>query len=106
MLLLVGQEVMATSTYQKGDTLNVWAVSGLNMREGPGTDFHKIKKLEYGDRVVVIDNYLRSTPLSLTIVKKQGKSEFVVELQNFGYQLQMIIDKSLLRPLNMACATG
>ena len=36
------------------------------------------------------------------LVKKQGKNEFVVELLNIGYQLQMIIDKSLLRPLNMA----
>ena len=35
------------------------------------------------------------------LVKKQGKNEFVVELQSIGYQLQMIIDKSMLRPLNI-----
>jgi len=40
------------------------------------------------------------------LVKKQGKNEFVVELHTIGYQLQMIIDKSMLRPLNMAIATG
>ena len=35
------------------------------------------------------------------LIKKQGKNEFVVELLSIGFQLQMIIDKSMLRPLNM-----
>jgi transcription antitermination factor NusG len=35
------------------------------------------------------------------LIKRQGKNEFVVELHTIGYQLQMIVDKSMLRPLNM-----
>lgn len=35
------------------------------------------------------------------LLKKQGKHEFVVELQNIGFQLQMVIDKSQLRPLTV-----
>ncbi len=73
LLCLDFQSVNANSTYDWGDTLYVWAKSGLNMREGPGTDFPKMKKLEYGEKVQVIDDYLRSTPLSLTILRKNKR---------------------------------
>ena len=73
LLCLDFQSVKANSTYEWGDTLNVWAKSGLNMREGPGTNFPKMKKLEYGDQVQVIDNQLRSKSLSLTILKKNKR---------------------------------
>ena len=89
LLCLDFQSVNANSTYVWGDTLHVWATSGLNMREGPGTDFPKMKKLEYGDKVQVIDNYLRSTPLSLTIIKKSKTSDsFVIN----GHWVRVIID--------------
>ncbi|MFK8004974.1 MAG: SH3 domain-containing protein [Saprospiraceae bacterium] len=88
LLCLDFQSVQANSTYDWGDTLHVWATSGLNMREGPGTDFPKMKKLEYGDKVQVIDDYLRSTPLSLTIIKKSKKSDaFVMK----GHWVRVII---------------
>jgi len=65
--------------YAQGDVLHVWANSGLNMREGPGTDFPKLKKLEYGDQVQVIDNYLNSTPFTTTVLAKSKKNrEFVM----------------------------
>jgi uncharacterized protein YgiM (DUF1202 family) len=73
LLCLDFQSVKANSTYEWGDTLHVWATSGLNMREEPGTDFPKIKKLEYGNQVQVIDNQLHSKSLSLTILKKNKK---------------------------------
>lgn len=73
LLCLDFQSVKANSIYNSGDTLYIWAKSGLNMREGPGTDFPRMKKLEYGEKVRVIDNYLRSTPLSLTILKKNKR---------------------------------
>lgn len=82
------QSVNANSTYDLGDTLHVWATSGLNMREGPGTDFPKMKKLEYGDKVQVIDDYLRSTPLSITVVKKSKSTDaFVMK----GHWVRVII---------------
>jgi hypothetical protein len=88
LLCLDFQSVKANSTYVWGDTLHVWATSGLNMREGPGTDFPKMKKLEYGDKVQVIDNYLRSTPLNITVVKKSEKSdEFILK----GFWVRVII---------------
>ena len=88
LLCLDFQSVNANSTYDWGDTLHVWATSGLNMREGPGTDFPKMKKLEYGDKVQVIDDYLRSTPLSLTVIKKSKKNAaFVMK----GHWVRVII---------------
>ena len=65
----------ANFNYQYGDTLEVWATSGLNMREGPGTDFPKITKLEYGTQVEVIDNYIQSTPLDLNVFKRNKKTD-------------------------------
>jgi hypothetical protein len=88
LLCLDFQSVKANSTYVWGDTLHVWATSGLNMREGPGTDFPKMKKLEYGDKVQVIDDYLRSTPLNITVVKKSKESDaFVMK----GHWVRVII---------------
>ncbi len=88
LLCLDFQSVKANSTYDWGDTLHVWATSGLNMREGPGTDFPKMKKLEYGDKVQVIDDYLRSTPLNITVVKKSKDSDaFVMK----GHWVRVII---------------
>ncbi len=40
------------------------------------------------------------------LIDTKGKHEFVVDLQNMGFQLQMIIDKSLLRPLNRAISAS
>ncbi|MFK8004975.1 MAG: SH3 domain-containing protein [Saprospiraceae bacterium] len=72
-LAIILSEFSIANFYKKGDTLNVWAKSGLNMREGPGTGFPKMKKLEYGDQVQVIDQQLHSKSLSLTILKKNKR---------------------------------
>lgn len=79
LLCLDFQSVSANMNYSQGDVLHVWANSGLNMREGPGTDFPKIKKLEYGDQVQVVDNYLNSTPFATTVINRSKKNrEFVM----------------------------
>jgi len=72
---ILSQTANANFDYQYGDTLTVWATSGLNMREGPGTDFPKLKKLEYGTQVQVIDNYIQSTPLDLKVFKRNKKTD-------------------------------
>jgi len=43
----------AADNYKIGDTLYVWAPSGLNIRTGAGTNHSKMGKLELGDYVVV-----------------------------------------------------
>lgn len=79
-LAIILSDFSIASFYKRGDTLNVWATSGLNMRKGPGTDFPKIRTIGYGDKVEVIDQYLFSTPLDITVVKKSKKSdEFVLK---------------------------
>lgn len=39
--------------YRVGDTLYVWASNGLNLRKGPGTNFGKIAKINFGDRILI-----------------------------------------------------
>ncbi len=101
-LAIILSEFSFANFYKKGDTLNVWAASGLNMREGPGIDFPKIKKLEYGKKVEVIDQYLRSTPINITVVKKSKKSdEFVLKgfwvRVKFGTREGYVFDRYLSR---------
>ena len=50
---------------------------------------------ERGDQVEVISGNL--TGLNGKIVMRQAKREFLVELETLGYQLNVSIDKSLLR---------
>ena len=60
--------------------------------------------------------YQRGTPVEIIsgnltgvkgkLVNTRGKNEFVVELETMGFQLQMIIDKSMLRPLNRTLSAG
>lgn len=47
---------LASDNYKTGDTLYVWANSGLNLRKGPGTNFKTIDKISFGERVVVLQN--------------------------------------------------
>ncbi len=39
--------------YKVGDTLNVVALNGLNIRKGPGVNFEKAGRLENGDKVII-----------------------------------------------------
>jgi len=79
ILLTDYQSVSANFNYKTGDQLFVWAKSGLNMREGPSTDFSKIKKLNYGEKVEVVDKNPKTKSLDLTILKKSKKhNQFIL----------------------------
>lgn len=88
LLTILLSELSIANSYQKGDTLYVWATSGLNMREGPGTNFPKMKKLEYGERVKVIDQQLKNKSLSLTILK-QNKRHNLFKLNGHWVKVQI-----------------
>lgn len=45
----------AADNYEVGDTLYVWAKSGLNMREGPGTNSEVLTSLSFGTQVIIIE---------------------------------------------------
>ena len=49
---LIAQE----SRFKEGETLNVWAVSGLNMRDKPDAKATKVSTIPYGAKVVVQPN--------------------------------------------------
>jgi hypothetical protein len=48
--------VAQTSRFKDGETLNVWATSGLNMRDKPDAKATKIAAIPYGAKVVVLPN--------------------------------------------------
>lgn len=50
-----------------------------------------------GRKVEIISGNL--TGIAGTVVEKEGKSEFIIELESIGYQFKMKINKSLLRNL-------
>ena len=51
-----------------------------------------------GSKVEIISGNL--TGIQGILIKRQGKNEFVVELENIGLALNMTIDVSMLRPLD------
>ena len=61
-------------------------------------------EFQHGAPVEIISGNL--TGVKGKLISTRGKHEFVVELQNMGFQLQMIIDKSMLRPLNRTSSAG
>lgn len=48
-----------------------------------------------GDHVEVIAGNL--TGIQGTLVARNGKHEFIIELETLGYQLRMVVDRSVLR---------
>lgn len=84
VLMVVSQALIAnteptraTAMYQEGTVLTVWAVNGLNMRDGPGKDFPISRKLEYGDQVTITDPFIGDFPLSVKVIDKKGtKNDF------------------------------
>lgn len=50
-----------------------------------------------GDKVEVIAGNL--TGIQGTLIEQNGKHEFVIELETLGYQLRMVVDRSVLRRL-------
>lgn len=52
-LTLLAFHTYGQTTYKVGDTLNVVALGGINLRNGPGTDFEKVGKLNNGDNAII-----------------------------------------------------
>jgi len=63
----------STAMYAEGTILKVWAVNGLNMRDGPGKDFPISRKLHYGDEVKITDPFIGDFPMSIKVIDKKGK---------------------------------
>jgi len=55
-----------------------------------------------GDRVEVIAGNL--TGIQGTLIEGSGKHEFIIELETLGYQLRMVVDRSVLRRISHAGA--
>ena len=53
-----------------------------------------------GDKVEIIAGNL--TGIQGTLLEKSGKHEFVIELETLGYQLRMVVDRSVLRKVTHA----
>ena len=83
MILMLASQVLsatteptrATGMYAEGTVLKVWAVNGLNMRDGPGKDFPISRKLHYGDEVKVTDPFIGDFPMSVKVIDKKGKDK-------------------------------
>jgi len=57
---LFTQFTFASTAYQPGDSMYVWAKSGLKMRISPDLKGEKILTIPYGTKVV-IDSYHKNT---------------------------------------------
>ena len=83
LILMLASQVLSanteptrgTSMYAEGTILKVWAVNGLNMRDGPGRDFPVSRKLHYGDEVKVTDPFIGDFPMSIKVIDKKGKDQ-------------------------------
>ena len=56
LLLKIVDITAQTSRFKDGETLNVWATAGLNMRDKPDVKAAKIAAIPYGAKVVVQPN--------------------------------------------------
>ncbi len=55
-LLILATLLFGTASFSQFKTLNVFAPSGLSMREAPNTSSKKTKSIPYGSQVLVLEN--------------------------------------------------
>jgi len=72
LLFLFFYKKINANNFSKGDTLNVWAVNGLNLRTGPDLDFPISKKLKYGEKVKVSDLLNDQYRMSIKLIDREG----------------------------------
>jgi len=53
--LFIVSSVFSADSYHVGDTLFVWAKSGLNVRSSPSTKASIVEKIPFGDQVVIAE---------------------------------------------------
>ncbi len=63
---------IGSDNYKVGDQLYIWAKSGLNLREGPGTNFPIIGGISFGEKVEVIEK--SNVPFTFTLISKKAKA--------------------------------
>jgi len=56
--LLLTKNIFSADHYKIGDQLYVWARNGINVRNGPGTNYTILKTISFGDAVVIVDTTL------------------------------------------------
>ena len=79
LLFFISKNSIANN-FQEGDTLYVWAVNGLKLRKGPSLDFPIIKKLNYGEKVKVIDGLNDTYRMSIKVIDREGsKNDFEIK---------------------------
>ncbi|MBK6995101.1 MAG: SH3 domain-containing protein [Lewinellaceae bacterium] len=66
----------AQARYQVGDSLFVWAKSGLNLRIKPSIDAPKLTVIPYGNTIEVIDTAIQTLSHSIVIAKPKEKDGF------------------------------
>ncbi len=54
-LTFLASFTFAADNYKVGDELYVWAKSGLNVRTGAGTNFEVLMKVDFGDKITVLE---------------------------------------------------
>lgn len=74
LLLTMAQPVSAIINYVPGDTLYVWAFSGLSLREQPDLNSSRLAVLPYGT-VLVAQNYSQDKQTSVTAVPSYKDGE-------------------------------
>ncbi|MFT5916145.1 MAG: hypothetical protein ACJAWV_003277 [Flammeovirgaceae bacterium] len=55
-LLILSTLLFSTASFGQSKTFNVFAPSGLSMREAPNTSSEKIKSIPYGAQLTVLEN--------------------------------------------------
>lgn len=77
LLLFLIPSSNAVSEYAVGEYLNIWAISGLNMRISPDAKAKKIANIPFGEKVKVIDQELYKTPFSYTMARGNSREKKV-----------------------------
>ena len=65
VLLTIQKMTAQESRFKEGETLNVWAASGLNMRDKPDAKGQKLATIPYGAKVLVQTNIGVKVPFEI-----------------------------------------
>ena len=93
--LLAIFESYGADNYKTGDQLYVWAISGLNLRTGPGTSFPVIRGIPFGEKVEVVEKSSYSYTFTLiSSIDQNGTSNKIDPINLKGNWVKITIDTS------------
>ena len=82
--------------YKIGDQLYIWAISGLNLRTGPGTTFPVIKGIPFGEKVEVVEKSSQTYTFTLISSNDQnGTSTNIDPINLKGNWVKIKIDTTI-----------